>query len=1296
MAVDKKTDPPKEEKVDSQKTSFRSLDHAIEEVEGLLRELDEASGELETVSQKMRRTHWELGHRVVPHRQWPRQTAILLASFAAASYLIFRTFFTLNLENPFAVAFSITLLAAEAYGLFHLSLYFYQIWQLDEPPVQDAKTGKTVDVFVTTYNEDVALLRNTLRACVDMEYPHTTYVLDDGQRDEVRRLAEELGVRYITRSERIHAKAGNVNHALGQTNGEFVILLDADHVPHMHFIRRMIGYFNDPKVGFVQAPHTTYNLDNFQGRWRANSRSYWEDVRLFFEAVQLGKNRYECVCFCGSAAMFRRKALEEVGLLATETITEDLHTGMRINAAGWKSLAISEELVVGLAPEDPDISAQQRLRWGEGNLSVMAYDNPLTMKGLRPSHRINYLASILNWTYGPARLVMYLVPIVMLLTNTPPVSDLTVTYIAIVSFYLIAIWVSIKMASNRCGDLLGIELAMMSSFHIHIRAIWRALFRRRSQKFVVTAKRREKQAKKRSILWRMWPQASIVALGLIAISWATTRVVLGLSIDYFGLAVCSLLALYHAWLGVTILRQASRPRDPDAQWRHPIRLPVKYEYGTLKGQAATLNINEDGLALLTPDRLPESTSIKFAVYSPFTEARCLGEVVGTRELTHVHQRMFVHEIAFRNPDPTARQAEIDATNKLLFGYVVPWMIQEYRGKLSWLKSGSYRSERKNQISLTVEVNAPNSAMPSQTSVTEQMDRRGLTTTLPYPLTRGTNVELTIRGPVGDLVARARVSNVLSIPVGITIVYQHRLEWIKPMPETLPATLHWVRRAYRYDTDFARPGRRKYRVMEMSQWMLAASLLVALTVGLFWATHRGELLLIAATERPLTPAETQRVEAINESGIGSRYISANRLLRMYHAAVETHLPRQAAQLATRLAEKIPEERCRWNVTAAHHWVQSGEYQIADRLFKQVIASGCDRQLPPEERATIYMEAAHVALAVGKVNRSVDLFSKASHFKTFGEKQIDEYIGLLIAANKLPQAVQLLKQQKGTDGVLRRIVAVYEIAKQAQQAVGVLETLHERHPDDTEVLQRLAELAYERGDNKDAFHYYGDLLKLKPDDQEIEKRLAGVLAATGRTDEAVDLLRDTKDPESRMLLASILETAGRFEEAIEQLQRITGPATETPAYREQFVRLLLATQKYDPAVVVLIKYLDLYPDDPKLQQSFIDAVAASHIGSPGYHVLSSEALAAAQQAMRHIYDEHETNDFRGLDLDGLQQLAYALQHLDMGTESIGLLNFGVKHYPDSRSLRFQLAQALSNLGRYEAAEVQYVILLKSSPK
>src|SRR5262249_19532459 len=154
---------------------------------------------------------------------------------------------------------------------------------------------------------------------------------------------------YVTRPDNQHAKAGNLNNALKHTDGEFVIVFDADHVPEQHFITRVLGYFADKKLAFVQTPHSFYNLDSFQASYNAAKNCCWEEGVVFLRSVQQDRNPFHCGAFAGSAAMFRRKALEEIGGFAVETVTEDLHTGLRVNAQGWKSLAISERLIAGQA-----------------------------------------------------------------------------------------------------------------------------------------------------------------------------------------------------------------------------------------------------------------------------------------------------------------------------------------------------------------------------------------------------------------------------------------------------------------------------------------------------------------------------------------------------------------------------------------------------------------------------------------------------------------------------------------------------------------------------------------------------------------------------------------------------------------------------------------------------------------------------------------------------------------------------------------------------------------------------------
>ena len=210
-----------------------------------------------------------------------RKFMIVFASIICVFYLAYRARFTFNLSTPYAVFASVFLYVGEFFGIVNLLLYFLQVWEVLEPPAQPVLEGRTVDVLVPTYNEDPQLLRATLEACIRMDYPHKTYLLDDGRRPEVEALAKEMGVIYITRPDNRHFKAGNLNNALEQTDGEFVVVLDADHVPEPHFITRLIGYFRDDALAFVQTPHAFYNFDSFQARLDHTNRRYWEEGDLF-------------------------------------------------------------------------------------------------------------------------------------------------------------------------------------------------------------------------------------------------------------------------------------------------------------------------------------------------------------------------------------------------------------------------------------------------------------------------------------------------------------------------------------------------------------------------------------------------------------------------------------------------------------------------------------------------------------------------------------------------------------------------------------------------------------------------------------------------------------------------------------------------------------------------------------------------------------------------------------------------------------------------------------------------------
>ncbi len=347
------------------------------------------------------------------------RTTALVALLLGGIYLVWRIGWT---GHGVAPALFGVLLAAELYGWLSLAFFAYLAWRgpaVDRVPLPARLP--TVDVFVCTYDEGGAVLEPTLVGCQSITVPHTTYVLDDGRRPKVRELAERLGAVYVTRPDNAGAKAGNINHALPLTDGELILFLDADHVPRHDILDATVGYFSDPDVALVQTPHDFYNRDSVQ-----HTRTVRHEQTLFYEVIAPGKDRDNAMFWCGSATVVRRRALEEVGGVLTDTVAEDFHTTIAMHARGWRTRYHGEVLVQGLAPNDLAAFLLQRLRWARGNLRVFrTRENPLTCRGLTGRQRLSYFASlftyfnglqraallaVLAWTLGTGRLPMHASP----------------------------------------------------------------------------------------------------------------------------------------------------------------------------------------------------------------------------------------------------------------------------------------------------------------------------------------------------------------------------------------------------------------------------------------------------------------------------------------------------------------------------------------------------------------------------------------------------------------------------------------------------------------------------------------------------------------------------------------------------------------------------------------------------------------------------------------------------------------------------------------------------------------------
>jgi cellulose synthase (UDP-forming) len=345
----------------------------------------------------------------------PRSLHLLVggALLWSAIYLTWRVGWSLQGANPVLWT---CLLMAELYGLWNLAMLAWMTWDVREIDRPQTSPGRCVDVYVCIYDEPLAVLEATLAGCSLLGYPHKTYVLDDGRRPEVAALAAEWDASYMTRPDNSHAKAGNINHALPRTDGELVLVLDADHVPMPDALDTLVGYFEDSEVALVQGPHDFSNHDSVQHY--AMGR---HEQSVFYSVICPGKDRHNAAFWCGSGALIRREALLGIGGVATETIAEDFHTTIKLHKAGWRTRYDPRVVVQGLAPHNLAAYLLQRDRWARGNLAVFTTpESPFRAKGLAGAQRLSYFASLTSYLAGPMRLVILGVLTAVLWTGALP------------------------------------------------------------------------------------------------------------------------------------------------------------------------------------------------------------------------------------------------------------------------------------------------------------------------------------------------------------------------------------------------------------------------------------------------------------------------------------------------------------------------------------------------------------------------------------------------------------------------------------------------------------------------------------------------------------------------------------------------------------------------------------------------------------------------------------------------------------------------------------------------------------
>jgi cellulose synthase (UDP-forming) len=343
---------------------------------------------------------------------------VMLSMIASGRYIFWRVTATTYWEHPLDAVWGSLLLLAELYSALVMLLGYVQTaWPLHRKPVPlpaERADWPTVDVFIPTYNEPLAVVKPSVYAALALDYPAeklSIHVLDDGRRPEFKAFCEEVGVHWTTRVHNRHAKAGNINEALKITDGEFFAVFDCDHIPTRSFLQIGLGWFlHDPKLAMLQTPHHFFSADPFE-RNLGTFRKVPNEGELFYGLVQDGNDLWNATFFCGSCALLRRAMIDAIGGIAVETVTEDAHTALKLHRLGFNTAYLAVPQAAGLATESLSAHIGQRIRWARGMTQIFRTDNPLTGRGLTISQRLCYLNAMMHFFYGIPRLVFLTAPL---------------------------------------------------------------------------------------------------------------------------------------------------------------------------------------------------------------------------------------------------------------------------------------------------------------------------------------------------------------------------------------------------------------------------------------------------------------------------------------------------------------------------------------------------------------------------------------------------------------------------------------------------------------------------------------------------------------------------------------------------------------------------------------------------------------------------------------------------------------------------------------------------------------------
>lgn len=567
-------------------------------------------------------------------------------------YLIWRIFFTIPFgEGIIALISGMYLLIVEIVGMLEEVVHYNNMTNIEYPmiPKADFSEFPDVDIFIATYNEPVELLYKTINGCINMEYPDENkvhiYICDDSNRIEMKKLAEEMNINYITRTERKDAKAGNFNNALAKTDSPLVVTFDADMVPMHDFLMSTVPYFvedltnakkiekkdgkearknREGKIGFIQTPQSFYNPDLFQYNLFSETRIPNEQD-YFYRDIQISRNKSNSVIYGGTNTVISREALDEIGGFYTKVITEDFATGILIQSNGYTCYAIDEVHASGLAPEDLKGLVKQRQRWARGCIQTGRKLNILFRKGLNISQKLSYISAITYWYGCLKRLIYIMAPILF--------SVFGVVVVKCTLLEVLIFWLPMYIFSSKSLKLVSRKIRTVKWTNVYETILFPSLIVSvileslgiSQKKFNVTRKGGAIEDKNYQIK-KAIPHIILSILSIIGIINCVKFTFITGTPVYIVLIFWLIINLYNIVMSIFFMlgRQVLRRAE-----RFPINIDCIVSFHEKELKCTTNDISENGLSIVLkkPEFIPYKESIRILLQTDRYKAQFVAKII---------------------------------------------------------------------------------------------------------------------------------------------------------------------------------------------------------------------------------------------------------------------------------------------------------------------------------------------------------------------------------------------------------------------------------------------------------------------------------------------------------------------------------------------------------------------------------------------------------------------------------------------------------------------------------------------